>query len=459
MKKQLVSALLSATMVIGLGAGAVFADSAVEAPESAADAVEAAAEGIPAPDPSGWTEEDKIYAYSWDDDFQKKLNVVLDAFPEYKDYVEYINLGVASEESLELIDTALESGDKYPSLIPADIGSAKYYIEDDDKTLDLYSIGFTDDMLANSYQYAKDFADFNGELKALTWQSTAGSVFYRRDIANEVFGTDDPEAIQAKLADWDTFFETAEELKAAGYKIVSGPKDVYYAIINAHTEPWVTVAEDGSETLTLDDSVATFIETAKKLSDGDYTNNTNMWDGDWANSMTDDGDVFCYFCCPWMIGVMQGNGATDGNWGAVVGPQPYYWGGTYVSVGKDTNNPELAAFILYELCCDPEIGVAITNVTGDAVNNIAANEALVNGAIAEDNNGLKFLGGQNPYATWADAAQGIEQGAVTYADKYFEQYISDASNSYNDGTYASVDEAIAYVEEQAAAELGIPVAE
>ena len=58
-------------------------------------------------------------AYSWDDDFEKKLNVVLDAYPEYKDYVEYVNLGVASEESLEQITNAFDT-DKYPSLIPAD---------------------------------------------------------------------------------------------------------------------------------------------------------------------------------------------------------------------------------------------------------------------------------------------------------------------------------------------------
>ena len=157
--------------------------------------------GIAAPDTSSWTEKDKIYAYSWDDDFQKKLNVILDAYPQYKDYVEYINLGVPSEQSLELIDQALASGDKYPSLIPADIGSAKYYTEDDEKTLDLYSIGFTPEMFKDSYPYAVDFATYNGQLKAVTWQSTAGSVFYNRAIAKEVFGTDDPDAIQEKLKD------------------------------------------------------------------------------------------------------------------------------------------------------------------------------------------------------------------------------------------------------------------
>ena len=416
--------------------------------------------GIAAPDTSSWTEADKIYAYSWDDDFQKKLNVVLDAYPQYKDYVEYINLGVASERSLELIDTALASGDKYPSLIPADIGSAKYYVEDDSKTLDLKSIGFTDEMLSNSYQYAIDYATYNGQLKAVTWQSTAGSVFYNRAIAKEVFGTDDPAEIQSKLATWDDFFAAADALKEKGYKIVNGPKDVYYAIINAHTEPWVTVAADGSETFKPDSTITQYIETAKKLADGDYTNMGGMWEGDWSGNMKDGGNVFCYFACPWMIGVFTGNGATNGSWGACVGPSPYYWGGTYVSVGKNTNNPDLCAFILYELTCDPDIGVAITNVTGDAVNNKAANDRLVNGGeIASDNAGIAFLGGQNPYGTWADAAAGIQQGAVTYQDKNYEALISDAANGYITGTYATVDDALNYVKEQSNVTLGIPAAE
>ncbi|MBQ9279105.1 MAG: carbohydrate ABC transporter substrate-binding protein [Lachnospiraceae bacterium] len=414
--------------------------------------------GIVAPSTDGWDESKKIYAYSWDDDFQKKLNVVLTAYPEYSDYIEYINLGCASEESLEQIDLAFDS-DKYPSLIPADVGSAKYWIEDDSKTANLYDLGFTMDMWDDNYNYSKDFATYNGELKAVTWQSTAGSVFYNREIANEVFGTDDPEDIQKLIGDWDSFFEAAETLKEAGYKIVNGPDEVYYAIINAHTEQWVNVAADGSETVKLDDSVATFLETAKKLYDGDYTNGGTMWNGDWAANMADDGNVFCYFACPWMIGVFQGNGATDGSWGACVGPQSYYWGGTYVSIGKDTPNPELAAFIAYELAFDPAIGVDITNVTGDAVVNKTANEMLASGSLSDDNNGLKFLGGQNPYETWAAAAEGIDQSASTYADKYYEDYIKKAMNGYNTGDYASVDDAIAFIYDQSNTELGIPAAE
>ena len=406
-------------------------------------------------DISGWDASKKIYAYSWDDDFQRKLNVVLDSFPEIKPYVEYINLGVSSEESLAIIDSAFAT-DRYPSLIPADISSAKYWIEDDSKTLDLRSIGFTDATLANSYKYARDFGKFNGQIKAVTWQNTAGSVFYNRAIAQWVFGTDDPAVIQDKLKDWDSFFAAADELKSKGYKIVSGPDDIYYAVINTHSDPWVQVKSNGDPVFKPDDTIETYLNISKKLSDGNYTNGTSLWSAEWFGSMKNGGNVFCYFACPWMISVFQGNGASDGAWGACVGPDSYYWGGTYVSVGKDTPNPELCAFILYELTCDPDIAVKITNQTGDAVNNIEANARLNNGEIAKDNNGVRFLGGQNPYATWAEAAPGIRQDAVTYVDKYYDRFILDAATGYNAGTYKSVKEAIDYIRKQSETEYGIP---
>ena len=257
-------------------------DDATEATEAASDDATEATEAdasatgaIAAPSTDGWDDSKKIYAYSWDEDFSKKMNVVLDKFPEYKDYVEFVTLGVGgtSDEYKTAIDTALTSGDKYPSLIPADNDVAKYWSEDDTKTANLTDLGFTDDVMANSYDFAKQYGTYNGELKAVTWQATAGSVFYRRDIAKEVLGSDDPETVQAALADWDKFFETADKLKNAGYKIVSGPSDVKYAIWDTQSQPWVT--DDGSsEKLTLDGAVTEYLETGKKIYDGGYSNNT-----------------------------------------------------------------------------------------------------------------------------------------------------------------------------------------
>lgn len=414
---------------------------------------------IEAPSTDGWDDSKKIYAYSWDDDFSKKLGVVLDKFPEYKDYVEFVTLGVSgtSDEYKQGIKDAL-GGDKYPTFIPADNDVAKYFSEDDSITMDLAELGFTEDMLANSYDFAKQYGKFGDKLKCLTWQGCPGSVFYRRDIAKEVLGSDDPEKVQEAMADWDKFFETADKLKAAGYKITSGPDDVKYAIWDSQTQPWVKVNDDGTENLQLDDAVKDYFETGKKLYDGGYTNNTSLWskDGAWAAGQKSDSKVFCYFCCPWMVGVMQSNGATDGDWGAITGPTSYHWGGTYVSVGKDTNNKELAAFLLYELTCDPDIAVEITNKTGDFCNNKAANERLTTGGeLAADNAAMKFLGGQNPIEAWAKAAEGISQANVTYADASIKAFIDDAAKSYNAGELKSVDEAVEFVEKKCDSDLHI----
>ena len=465
MRKIKKALALSLAMAMGLSLVACGGndDATTEATEAASDDATEATEAdasatgaIAAPSTDGWDDSKKIYAYSWDEDFSKKMNVVLDKFPEYKDYVEFVTLGVGgtTDEYKTAIDTALTSGDKYPSLIPADNDVAKYWSEDDTKTANLTDLGFTDDVMANSYDFAKQYGTYNGELKAVTWQATAGSVFYRRDIAKEVLGSDDPETVQAALADWDKFFETADKLKDAGYKIVSGPSDVKYAIWDTQSQPWVT--DDGSsEKLTLDGAVTEYLETGKKIYDGGYSNNTALWDSSWAADMANDSKVFCYFGCPWFIGSMQGNGAVDGNWGAVTGPTSYHWGGTYVMVGKDTPNPELCAFLLYELTCDPDVGVDITNKTGDCVNNKAANERLINGELSSGNAAQKFLGGQNPIEVWAASAEGINLSNTTYQDASIKAFIDEAATAYNSNTYTSVDDAVKYIEDKCASELGI----
>ena len=79
-------------------------------------------------------------------------------------------------------------------------------------------LGITDADLANQYQYTKDIVtDSSGVLKGVSWQGCPGVMFYSREVAKDVFGTDDPAEIQEYVKDWDTFNETAETLKAKGY--------------------------------------------------------------------------------------------------------------------------------------------------------------------------------------------------------------------------------------------------
>ena len=489
MKKKLLSVLLSTAMVASLlvGCGGSEEATTTDAPatedtadettdepveeepveEDTLEVVEAAT--MEAPSTDGWDDSKKIYVYSWNDELGSRLAYIIgetDAAgntltdlpddvtptnPELAAYVEYVNLAVSGTDGTyqTAIDTAMTAGDKYPSLIPADNDVAKYYTESD-ATIALSEIGITDEMYANAYQFTKDYATYNGELKALSWQAAAGNFTYRASIAEEVLGSSDPADVQEAVKDWDTFFATADKMKEAGYKMLSGPDDTKYAIWDQQTQPWVTVAEDGSETLTLDSCVTDYFETAKKLYDGGYTDQTSMWSDGWSANF--EGDVFGYFGCTWFVywcisTSEDSETSTYGDWRVCEGPVGYHWGGTYVSVGADTPNPELCAYLLYQLCCNADVMYTIEKNTFDFVNNKEAVARI----IADGEGASPLLGGQNPVETWANAALNIDLSNSTYLDANLKAIMDKAAEAYNSGELGSAEEAVQYVKDEVAA--------
>ena len=75
------------------------------------------------------------------------------------------------------------------------------------------------------------------QVVALAYQSTGGAFIYRRSIAKAVWGTDDPAVIAEKIGagsnSWDAFFAAAQEVKDAGYAMVSGKGDIWNVIKTA----------------------------------------------------------------------------------------------------------------------------------------------------------------------------------------------------------------------------------
>ncbi len=410
-----------------------------------------------APSTEGWDDSKKIYVYLWDADGEGKVQNIINQMGDLGEYIEIVNInqGGQSDEYRNAVDQALDGGDKYPSVILADESIAKLWSETD-KTLDLSTIGITSDMTSEMYSYTVDYGTYNGALKAVSWQATPGCLLYRADIAKEVLGTDDPDEVGALLSDWDKFMDVAEQMKDAGYKMVSGTNEIKYSVLNQREQPWVAVADDGSETLQLDSTLETYAELSKQLYDNEYTNQANAWETPWNGSMGD-GDVFCYFGCTWFIGTLEGNcyvkddegNATEeklpnyGQWRTTTPPESYYWGGTYMCVGKDTPNPELAAYFIYMMCCNEDSMYNLAKDTGDFVNN----QAAVDQIIADGVGAREVLGGQNPYATFAEAAKDINVQS-TYIDGNILTYIDDACKAYNAGDYTSVDQVIQYVKDQ-----------
>ena len=250
MKKKVLGLLLSTTMVAGLlsacgGAASTPAADTAEAPAAEAPAAEEAA--APAEDTG------KVLNISaWNEEFKSRLT---DHYPGYEvvdgttgkigdvtvNWLITPNEENAYQNRLDelLLAQANAADDDKVDLFLVEADYAVKYT-DTDYTMPIKDLGITDDELKDQYSYTQAVVtDSNGVLKGSSWQGCPGVMIYNREIAKEVFGTDEPADIQAKFADWDKFFESAGELDKAGYDVISSTADTFRVYQNNAKLPWV----------------------------------------------------------------------------------------------------------------------------------------------------------------------------------------------------------------------------
>jgi len=105
---------------------------------------------------------------------------------------------------------------------------------------------------------------------------TPGAVYYRRDLAKEVFGNDDPTFISEKLSSFDNIVETGRELNEAGYKIFTETTALNYFMYTEDKQPWVV---DGK--LIMNQDRLNILETSKTLYDESLIAYAPMWSNSW----------------------------------------------------------------------------------------------------------------------------------------------------------------------------------
>ena len=311
-----------------------------------------------------------------------------------------------------------------------------------DYTLDVKDVGLTDDDLKDMYQYTKDIAtDSKGKLKATTWQATPGLFAYRRSIAKDVLGTDDPDKVQEALSTWDKFDKVAEQAAAKGYKMLSGYDDSYRVFSNNVSAPWV----DSNNKIVIDDNIMKWVDQTKKYTDKGYNNKSSLWDSTWAADQGPSGKVFGFFYSTWGINfTLLGNSLATpvkeggkeevgngiyGDYAVCEGPQSYYWGGTWICGATGTDNPTLVADIMRKLTTDTTIMTDIVKADNDFVNNKPAMDAMA----ADTSYGDAVLGGQNPIGMFCAGVEKIDLSNISAYDQGCNESFQKAMKDYFDG--------------------------
>lgn len=391
--------------------------------------------------------------YCWNDEFQNRFNdYAADLVPAdvTVNWAMTPNEGGAYQQAL---DAALAKQNDAAADDKVDI----FLIEADyalkytgsPYAMNIADLGITADDLSDQYQYVKDIATADGQLKGVSWQATPGLFAYRRSIANEVLGTDDPAEVQKAVANWDKFDETAAKMKEAGYFMLAGYDDSYRTFSNNVSTPWVV-----NNNLTVDPAIWEWVDQTKEYTDKGYNNKAILWKDGWTAEQGPSGKTFGFFYSTWGInftllgnslavkeddgGKLEVGNGIFGDYAVCYGPAPYYWGGTWICAANGTDNAVLVANIMKRLTCDSEVQAKITSDTQDYTNTVIAMNRLAN----DPNFKSDFLGGQNHIALFAETAPKIDASNISAYDQLCNEKFQECMHDYFAGE-ATKEEALA----------------
>lgn len=400
---------------------------------------------------SGSDEGKVLNIYAWNEEFKSRIT---DHYPGYEEVdathgkigdVDVVwtitpNNDNAYQNNLDqqlLKQADADAKDKIDIfLVEADY-ALKY--SDTDYTMAVSDLGITDDELANQYDYTKKILEnSNGVLKGVSWQSTPGVLIYNREIAKDMWGSDDPAEVQKHVSDWDTFYATGSELAAKGYKLTATVNDSYRVYSNNVSSKWV---EDGK--LNIDPQFKAWADAEKASYEAGQTTTGDLWSDEWSAGFYPDGKVFAYFGPAWLINFSMGQDdeksiAHAGGWGATEGPQAFYWGGTWICAATGTDNPTLVADIMRKMTTDETILKDIVSKDSDCINN----KNVLSSLASDDSFGFSVLGGQNPFGLFTENVGKIDLSNLSAYDQGCNESFQKIMKDYFSGQYATYDEAI-----------------
>lgn len=358
------------------------------------------------------------------------------------------------------VQTAIQAGETEPDV----------FVGEPQMLQDFYDIGaFADLDALGAQDYAGQIVDYVWEVgqdtvgvqRAISYQITPAGIYYRRDIAQEVFGTDDPEEIGKLFADYPTILETAETLKAAGYRIFASDAEINYF---SGDSAWVI---DG--VLNVDQGRLDYMDLCVDLYKEDLTAYANQWSTPWYQAMAgevpiltaeiqnyaddsvnvwdaeqfeeatadmDKTTVFAFGLPSWGVLTMRDHVEdTSGKWGVCAGPSYGFGGGTFIGISANSEKQEEAwEFVKFCTLNEDTANWWIEASQGDTVSLVPVLEAH-----KDDAN--EIYGGQHLYSFWLEQAEGIDYSKVTRYDKQIGDYWGEAISAIKTGE-ASKEDAI-----------------
>lgn len=341
--------------------------------------------------------------------------------------------------------------DKLRPVLRANKNAPDVFLGEQSLVKEIVETGFWDDLGKAPYNAdVKDLVpyqvkmgtDSKGILRALSWQTTPGGFFYRRSFAKQYLGTDDPKAVGEMINSPEKFIETARKIVKESngeVKMIAGVDDYQEFSFGNKDQSFM----DKNGKLVLDPKLLTYFDIAKTLRDEKLTADLNRWSAPWTENMKKSGKVFGYVLPTWGLHYVLKTNAPDaaGDYGLTSGPNPYFWGGTWLGVYSKSKNKDLAWKLVKMMTLDQETLKWWAKSTGDFVGNQTVFNQI-KGEFSEP-----FLGGQNHYEFFATQAPAVNADIVCKYEQKIRGFFMNSIYDYIDGKKTK-DQAVASFKEQ-----------
>lgn len=353
MKKKIMAAVIASAMLVVSLCGCGNSGGAGSESGSGDAAQESAGTDTAQENTDAAAGDGEITLTLWDWD-EAHMSHMTQWYQERHPNVKIETLVVSTADYFQKFQSAVASGSGVPDIVLSEMGYRGK----------LFDLGVLEDLSKEPYNVkAEDMFDFatrlgagpNGELYGVEQQICPSGFVYRRDLAKEYLGTDDPDEISAMISDWDKLFEIGKQVvEKSGGKVTAFPGMTIFMnniLINQNVTDYI----DG-DNIDLTGRYKDVLDIATKFNQAGLLGKQEDGTPALASSYTA-GEVLFYPAAPWAIkwNVAINDPDGTGNWGLTKAPGAgFTQGGTSVSIYSGSENKEAAWEYIQEVYCTGE---------------------------------------------------------------------------------------------------------
>lgn len=267
----------------------------------------------------------ELIIWTYSKGFESMTTTVIPSHPNTKIRMEFF----PQSDFFNQVNKKILSGEK-PDILLIESGMYGRFLESDITLSDLSLFG-ANKILNRQYRFLRDSAVRpDGSIPGIYLDACPSLFWYRKDVAREILGTDDPEAVQSMVSDWTAAYATARKIqqKNKSYHLLDSAQAIAYHYISYPMTPLMTGSKPNYGEL-----IHSFISLIKEGGDIDAFAGIRYWTDERRDSIRKGNRSVFYWMPTWDYYNFVNNGVIKSSeWAAIPGPERKAWGGTLLSI-------------------------------------------------------------------------------------------------------------------------------